>query len=320
MGGVQNGVGEERPVEALGHGVFQGLLGHAPFGVLIDAQGGVSGKAEPAVEGRAVGRRPDIDARLAHALQGLQVDHQPRPLRGIGLPRGPSAQAEGIEHRLLGRPLPGERGDGPRRNPADRFGPFGSPGGSAPLSKDVALPLLEAERARADVIVIVGVLGQPDIGDRLGQGRVRARPGGDPLVAVDTAREIIMGIDEDLLDPGLLEPDAPDRRFLPGIQAARRVGIRAPVDDELRMFQSVFEQVVLLGHAEPPEKPVGVRRAPVPPLPAVGVVIDQGEAQQMHEPEIDAEMIAQIAPVVMRRARPGDRGLAVSLLDPLDFG
>jgi hypothetical protein len=58
---------------------------------------------------------------------------------------------------------------------------------------------------------------------------------------------------------------------------------------------------------------------PVPSLPAIGIIFDKGEAQQMHESEVDAKMITKVAPVVMGGSCSRNGFFAVGLLDPLNL-
>src|SRR4030042_5394369 len=96
------------------------------------------------------------------------------------------------------------------------------------------------------------------------------------------------------------------------------IGVRAPVDDQLRIFQRIFKEVVLLWHAQSPVETVGRGGTPIPSLPAIGIIFDEGEAQQMHESEVNAKMIAKVAPVVMGRSCSRNGFFAVGLLNPLN--
>jgi hypothetical protein len=87
-------------------------------------------------------------------------------------------------------------------------------------------------------------------------------------------------------------------------------------DDHLGVLQGVLQQVVLLGHAEPPVEAVGVGRPPVPALPAVGVVQHRGEFQHVHEAGERAHLVAHDAPVVVGRGHAADGRAAVGLFDP----
>ena len=76
---------------------------------------------------------------------------------------------------------------------------------------------------------------------------------------------------------------------------------------ELGVSQRVLEQVVVLGVAEPPPEAVGVRRAPVPAFPAVGVVQDVGEPDEVEEPGPGRGPVPEVAPVVVRGGSGRDR-------------
>ena len=115
------------------------------------------------------------------------------------------------------------------------------------------------------------------------------------------------GVDEDLLDAALLEPQPPGGRLVAAVDAVRGVGVVAPVDHQLGVSQRVLEQVVVLRVAEPPPEAVGVGRAPVPAFPAVRVVQDVGEPDEVEEPRPGRGPVAEVAPVVVRRGPGRDR-------------
>ena len=199
------------------------------------------------------------------------------------------------------------------------FGPFRGLGHAVGLAHDVGLELVEADGAVRDVFLVIGVFRDPHVGDGHGDRGVGAQARGDPLAAHDGVRVVVEGVDEDHLDALLLEPLPPERGFLAGVGAAGGVRVVGPVDDLLRVLQGVAEAIVGLRHAQAPEEPVGVRRAPVPAFPAVGVVEHRGELQHVHEAGEGAHLVAHDAPVVVRRGDAADGRAAVGLLDPHDL-
>jgi len=106
-----------------------------------------------------------------------------------------------------------------------------------------------------------------------------------------------VGIDEHHLDAELFHPEAAGRALERRVDAAS-AGLRVgrPEDHHVGMLQSVFQQIVLLGDPQPVTIAPHVRSAPVPAFPAIGVVLPIGEADQVHEAEIRAVAIADVAP------------------------
>ena len=188
----------------------------------------------------------------------------------------------------------------------------GGLGNAVGLAQDVGLELVEAQGLALDVFLVVGALGDPHVGDGSGQRRGGAGPVGDPLVAHVGRGVVEVGIQEDLADALVPEPQTPLGRLVAAVDAVRGVDVVAPVDDELGVLEAVLEHVVVLGVAQPPVEAEGVGGAPVPAFPAVRVVEDVGEADEAEEPGPGAGTVADVAPVVVR-GRPGGDGLRAVL-------
>ena len=105
----------------------------------------------------------------------------------------------------------------------------------------------------------------------------------------------------------------------PGVRAARGVGVVGPEDHHLRVAHHVLQIVERLGHAEAPVEAVGVGGAPVPALPAVRVVEDGGGLEAVHEAHERAHLVADDAPVVVRRGHAADGRVAVLLAHARDL-
>ena len=75
-------------------------------------------------------------------------------------------------------------------------------------------------------------------------------------------------------------------------------------NDHFSVFESILQQVVLLGHPQAPVKPVGMGGTPVPALPAVRVVQNRGEFQQVHKTGKRPHFIADNTPVVVEDVNP----------------
>ena len=243
--------------------------------VTRDAALGVAGEDERLVGRRALRGAPDVDARLAVALHGGQGHHGARPLvaRRRAAGAAPAAEAAGGEHGLLGAPLAGQGADLAGGDAALALGPLRRLGHVVGRADDVVLPLVEAHGAVAHVVLVVRSLGEPGVGDTQAEGYVGAQTRREPLVREELGGGVVVGIDEHHLDAELLHPVAPRRALEGGVDAAAGgLGVGRPEDDHLGVLERVLEEVVLLGDAEAMAVAPHRHGAPVPPLPAVGVV------------------------------------------------
>ena len=107
----------------------------------------------------------------------------------------------GAEIGLFLAPLPGQGARLAGGNPGFPFLPFRRLGNAVFLAEAVVRPLLETDGALGDELLVVKPLGQPDIGDGEGQGRVGARLWRQPLAADQAGRVVVIGGDMDDLDP-----------------------------------------------------------------------------------------------------------------------
>ena len=172
-----------------------------------------------------------------------------------------------------------------------------------------------------DVLFVVRPFGQPNVRDRQGQGDVGAGAGSEPFVGDQPGGVVVEGIDSDHFHPEILEPLPPGRALERGVDAAAGgLGVGRPEHDHLAVLERVLQQVVLLGQAQAVALAPHVRGAPVPALPAIGVVLAVGEAHQVHEAEVGAVPVADVAPHVVRTRRAEDGAGTVLALDPLDLG
>ena len=278
---------------------------------------------EAHVEGRTLaGASPEVDPRLAEALHGHEVDAQPAPLGGVGLTAGAggSKDAGHGQHGLLGRPLARQGRDGVSRDVTDRRRPLRGLGRLVlALAQDVLLPFVKTVGAVLDEEVIVGVLGEPHVGDGLGQRRVGARARSYPLVAHGARGAVVVRVDDHELDAHFLHPVTPDEVLLAAVHVGGAVGVHRPEDDLLGVLEGVLQQLGLLAVAQAPPVAPGVGRAPVPPLPAVRVVEAHAVAQDVEEAAQGPELVVEEAPVVMGRGHGGDGRRAVRLPDAGDL-
>ena len=187
------------------------------------------------------------------------------------------------------------------------------------LAQDVLLPLVEPVGAVLDEEVVVGVLGEPHVADGLGQRRVGARARRDPLVAHGARGAVVVRVDDHELDAQLLHPEPPDEVLLAAVHVGGAVGVDRPEDDLLGVLERVLQQLRLLAVAQAPPVAPGVRGAPVPALPAVGVVEALAVAEDVEEAAQRAELVVQEAPVVVGRGHGGDGRRTVGLADAGDL-
>ena len=131
---------------------------------------------------------------------------------------------------------------------------------------------------------------------------------------------VVVGVDEDHLHAQFFEPEAADRALEGRIDAAPRAfGVGRPEHDHLRVPERVLEQVVLLGDPQPVAVSPHVHAAPVPALPAVGVVGGLHQTHQVRETLIGAVAVADVPPEMVGAAG-GEHGAGpVGALDPVDL-
>ena len=188
------------------------------------------------------------------------------------------------------------------------------------FAEHVLGPFLEAVRVRRHVGLVVGPLGDPDVRDRDRERRARRRARRDPLAAEQLDRVVEVGVDVHDLDAGFVEPLPANRAFERAVGAAVRFGIARPEHDHLGFFEQVLDGPVGLRLADAHRAAPVMRRAPVPAFPAVGVVVHLGHADRVLELAKRGEVVADVAPRVMRRVAARDRAVAVHRLLPCDLG
>ncbi len=168
------------------------------------------------------------------------------------------------------------------------------------------LPLVEAVGAGGDVVLVVEVLGQPHEGYAQSQRGVGAHAWSHPLVADQSRSVVEVGVDEDHLHAQVLEPLAPRCALVRTVHAPGGLRVGRPEHHQLRVLESVLEQVVLFGDAQARTEAPHVVATPLPAFPAVGVVLDVGHAPQVDEAVVGAEAVTDVAPHVVRGGRGHD--------------
>ncbi len=318
---VQHRVGQVGAVQGLLDLVDRRVVGHGGVGD-GGKRVGVAAEPEVVVHGAAAGAGPHIAAGLAHALHGQQGDDETGK---VGTAGGAAHAAEAAPHARAshgagGGPAAGDGLDVGGLHAGDLLGPGGRLGGGVGAqAQDVVLPLVEAVAMLGDVLLVIGALGDPHIGDGFTQGRISAHPGGDPLVRLLDRGEVIEGVDVDELHPRLLHPPAPQGGLLGGVAAPGGVRVVGPHNHGLGVFHGVVEHIEGLGPAQAPVIAVGMGGAPVEALPGVGVVHDAGVAQHGEKALKQGDFVAAQAPGVVGAGDGGDRLLAVGALDTLNL-
>ena len=162
-------------------------------------------------------RRPlqiaQIDARLADTLHGHEADHGARPLNACGIAAGAAIAVAGATSGEIGLLVAPGAGQGAHilgGNTGFLFLPFRSLRNAVFVTQNVGFPGIEPFRPLFDIVFVVKVFGNPDIGDGHGHGRVGGRLGGQPLAAQHLGRIVVVGIDMDEVDVQFLQPLAAD--------------------------------------------------------------------------------------------------------------
>ena len=117
----------------------------------------------------------------------------------------------------------------------------------------------------------------------------------------------------------VLQPLPAHGAFLRAVGAAGALRIGGPEHDHVAVLQAVLDGAVGLRLADAQRVAPVVHRAPVPAFPAVGIVVHLRVADRVGEAEQRGEVVADIAPGVMRAVRHRDRAGAVVALQPLDL-
>ncbi len=170
--------------------------------------------------------------------------------------------------------------DDPGRGSAFRGGPSRGLRLAVFHTEHVVPELIEPVRVSGDVILVVGVLGDPDVGDGQIEGRVGVGHHRDPLVGVDGRAVVEVGAHEDALDAYLPPPVHQAAGHLAVEGPGRGLGVAAPEEQQLGVLGDVGHQVADRLHLAHRLHAPGVLGAPVGPLPAVGVADLLGEAAQ----------------------------------------
>ena len=306
----------------LRHALIQLDRERGRFEIARHAAIGIAGEIEIEVDRGAPLQVPHIDAGLAQSLHRDEAHHRARPLdaglvaAGAAMAVAPAAAGE-ISALLC--PFARERAHVLGRNAGLLLLPFRRFRRPVLLAHDIGLPRVEADGVGRDIVFVVQAFVDPHIGDRERErgrgGRLRTQP----FAGEELGRRIEIGIDVDELDPELLQPLPADGAFLRAVGAAGRVRIGRPEHHHLAVLQQVLDRAVSLALADAQRVAPVMRRAPVPALPAVGIVVHGRVADRVAEAEQAAQVIADMAPGMVRSVRDGHRARTVVVLHALDL-
>ena len=231
------------------------------------------------------------------------------------------APAAGREIDALAAPFPRQRPHVLRGNAGLLLLPFRRLGDAVFLADEISLPLVEADGVGLHVFLVVEALFDPDIGDRHRHRDRGGGPGRKPLARQELRRSVVVRVDVNDFDAelGVLQPLPAHRAFLRAVGAAGALGVRSPEHDHVAVLQAVLDRAVGLRLTDAKRVAPVVDRAPVPAFPAVGIVVDLRIADRIAETEQRGEIIADIAPGMVRAVRDRHHAGSVRRLESLDL-
>ena len=222
-----------------------------------------------------------VDTGLAQALHGQADALQTGRLGRVRAADAGAAVAD--DHGgALARPFLGQRLDGAGRNAGDRRRPLGRLRNAVLFTHDVGLVLLHADGVRLEVLLVVGAVLEPLIGDGQVERRVGVGQHRDPPVGVHCGGVVEVRGHVDLLDAQLGPPVAETARQLALPAPRRGFLIAAPEKEQLGVLGDVVEQVALHPLADRLAAPE-VLASPPPAFPAVGLTVLLREAAPQAE-------------------------------------
>ena len=183
------------------------------------------------------------------------------------------------------------------------------------VAHDIGFVGLHTHGVGLQIVLVVGAVLEPPVGDGQVERRVGVGQHGDPAVGVHRARVVDVGADVDLLDAefGVPVGEAAGQLALPAPRGGLLVA--APEQQQLAVLGHVVEQVALLALAYRFAAPE-VLAAPPPAFPAVGLADLQGVAAPQRQ-QLAAGAVAGLHHLVLAVlvALIEKGGRAVLLLD-----
>ncbi len=253
------------------------------------------------VRGGSHGGAPNGASRFTQTLHGLEQYHHAGPFGTVGLATSTAFAAPCTrgKNRPFSSPLTGQCANHSCLDAGFLFRPFRCLGLAIFLAHHIFFELIKADGAFFNVFFIVNIFGDPNMSDGHCHGRVGTDTRGQPLPLHNAGSIVVVGIDKNHLDPFFLEPLPPHGRLLTGIGAPGGIGVVGPVNDHLRIFQRIFQEIVLFRHAQSPVEPVGVGCTPMPPLPGIGIIQYRRKLKHIHKTGKRTHFIADNPPIVM---------------------
>ena len=149
--------------------------------------------------------------------------------------------------------------------------------------------------------------------------RRRGRLGREPLAGQELRRGVVIGVDVHDLDAELrvLQPLPTHGAFLRAVGARGALRIGRPEHDHVAVLQAVLDGAVGFRLADAQRVAPVVHGAPVPAFPAIGIVVHARHADRIGEAVERRQVVADVAPGVMRAVRGGDRAGPVIALQRL---
>ena len=290
------------------------VAGHAAIGIAREG--------EAQIDGRAPLEQAVIDARFAYALHGHQAGHGARPLNACGRAAGAAVTIAPTTRAQIGlpaRPAPRQCAHFPGRNAGLQLLPFGRLRDAILDAQQVIAPFIETQAAIGNEFLVVGVFGNPYVGDCHAHRRIGRRLRCNPLAAKQSGGMVEVRIDMNDFDAHFLQPLAAWRAFVRRIRTAGGFRIGRPEHDHFGFLHQVLDQAIGLDLAQAHAIAVVVHRAPIPTFPTVRVVHHLGGADGVEKLVGSTEVITNISPGMVRTMVAHDRALTEITLYALDF-
>ena len=185
------------------------------------------------------------------------------------------------------------------------------------FAHDIGFVRLDAHGVGLQIVLVVGAVLEPLIGDRQVQRRVSIRQDRDPAIGMDSGGVVEIRADVNLLDAQFAVPVAQTAGELTLPAPRRGLLVAAPEQQQFTVLGNVIEQVALLALAYGFAAPE-VLAAPPPAFPAVGLPDLERIAAPQRE-QLAAGAVAGLHHLVLTVlvALVEKRGWSVLLLDPV---
>ena len=268
-----------------------------------DTSLGVAREVEVSVNGGPHGQVSHVDTGFAKTLHGHEADHGPGPFRTRGATTGAPLGLPCAPRRKIGlfrSPLPCQRPHIFGRNRCLIFLPLRCFWNTILLAQDVILPFFKARGSQGDILLVIQVLGDPNIGDRQGQGIAGVRSGSKPLASKQGRRIVVIGIDVHHFDPQLAHPLSANSALEGTVGTGGGFRVTGPEHDHVAFFEGILHGTVRLRRSQTHAVPPMMHGPPVPSLPTIRILHNGCTAHELHKPSMGAQIIADISPHMVR--------------------